>query len=126
MQERVGMAKECLLYSRRDILMAYHVTSRPQKPGESARVTYSSVTHICRSDGCQEITFILDGFTRGSWLSLEKYKQKIEQNIERTAILASGAGVAVFYGNASPVPTGDAELKRIQINLTIKEYKNGR
>lgn len=34
----------------KDILMAYHVTSRPQKPGESARVTYSSVTHICRSD----------------------------------------------------------------------------
>ncbi|RHV78154.1 hypothetical protein DXB01_09940 [Clostridium sp. OF10-22XD] len=77
-------------------------------------------------DGCQEITFIIDGFTRGSWFSLEKYKQKIEQNIERTAILASGAGVAVFYGNASPVPTGDADLKRIQINLTIKEYKNGR
>ena len=50
-------------------------------------------------DGCQEITFIIDGFTRGSWFSLEKYKQKIEQNIERTAILASGAGVAVFYGN---------------------------
>ena len=75
-------------------------------------------------DGCQEITFIIDGFTRGSWFSLEKYKQKIEQNIERTAILASGAGV--FYGNASPVPTGDADLKRIQINLTIKEYKNGR
>ena len=69
---------------------------------------------------------IIDGFTRDSWFSLEKYKQKIEQNIERTAILASGAGVAVFYGNASPVPTGDADLKRIQINLTIKEYKNGR
>ena len=66
-------------------------------------------------DGCQEITFIIDGFTRGSWFSLE-----------RTAILASGAGVAVFYGNASPIPTGDADLKRIQINLTIKEYKNGR
>ena len=74
-------------------------------------------------DGCQEITFIIDGFTRGSWFSLEKYKQKIEQNIERTAILASGAGVAVSYGNASPVPTGDADLKHIQINLTIKEWK---
>lgn len=74
-------------------------------------------------DGCQEITFIIDGFTRGSWFSLEKYKQKIEQNIERTAILASGAGVAVFYGNASPIPTGDADLKRIQINLTRGELE---
>ena len=58
-------------------------------------------------------------------ISLEEIAA-IRQNIERTAILASGAGVAVFYGNASPVPTGDADLKRIQINLTIKEYKNGR
>lgn len=31
--------------------------------------------------------------------------------------------VAVFYDSAFPVPTGDGELKRIQINLSIKEWK---
>lgn len=85
-----------------------------------------SETGSINEDGEQGIQFIVTGFTRGSWLSLEKYRSKIEEKIERTAILDNGTGVAVFYGNALPVPTGDAELKRIQINLTIKEYKNGR
>lgn len=77
-------------------------------------------------DGEQDITFILTGFTRGTWLDLERYKQTIEDKIDRTAILDDGTGVAVFYENAYPVPTGDAELKKIHINLKIIEFKNGR
>lgn len=78
-------------------------------------------------DGMQETQFILTGTGRESWLNLEKEKAKIEEIFPtiggRTAILDNGSGVAVFYGNAFPVPTGDGFLKRLQINLTIKEWK---
>lgn len=74
-------------------------------------------------NGMQETTFILTGTTRGSWLSLETDKQTIENGITQTAILENNSGIAVFYENALVIPTGDATLKRLQINLTIKEWK---
>ena len=77
--------------------------------------------------GMQETTFILNGFSRTTWESLETAKALIEsyfdRTVGRTAITASGHGVAIFYSNSMPIPTGDAELKRLQINLTIKEWK---
>lgn len=75
-------------------------------------------------DGLQESTFILTGFSKESWLGLEQEKEKIEKKFNfNAAILPSGNGIAVFYLNSLVVPTGDAELKRIQINLMVKEWK---
>lgn len=74
-------------------------------------------------DGYQESTFILRGYTRGTWLALEQAKEKIEKHIPKTAILDDGTGIAVFYESATVVPTYDADLKSIKINLTIKEWK---
>ena len=74
-------------------------------------------------NGMQEITFILRGFTRDSWLLLEQAREKIEKSVAKTAILPDGTGSAVFYGSAMPVPTGDADLKSIKINLNIQEWK---
>ena len=78
-------------------------------------------------DGLQESTFLLTGFSRGSWLALEQAKESIENYFNRvsgkTVITENGSGVVVCYANSMIVPTGDAELKRIQINLNIKEWK---
>lgn len=74
-------------------------------------------------NGHQETTFILRGFTGGSWLNLEAYKEKIERNITKTAILDDGTGIAVFYDSAMVVPTGVAGWKSIKINLKIQEWK---
>jgi hypothetical protein len=74
-------------------------------------------------NGYQQTTFILRGFTRGSWLLLEQAKAKIESAAMKTAILPNGNGIAIFYESASPVPTGDMELKSIKINLQIQEWK---
>lgn len=78
-------------------------------------------------DGLQETQFILTGTGKGSWLELEEQKEKIEQLFPaiagRTAILDNKSGIAVFYGNAFPVPTGDGFLKRLQINLIVKEWR---
>ena len=84
---------------------------------------YNEVESTEREEnGDQETTFILTGTGRKGF-GLEQAKEIIENNITETAILPNGNGIAVFYSNSFPVPTGDAELKRIQINLTIKEWR---
>ena len=74
-------------------------------------------TQQSTEDGLQESSFILTGYTRGTWLSLEEIKELIQAYFDavngHTEITASGFAV----------PTGDAALKKIQINLTIKEWK---
>ena len=75
--------------------------------------------------GLQETTFILTGTAR-TWILLEQSKSKIEKLFSKTtglkAILENHSGIAIFYAASFLIPTGDAELKRIQINLTIKEW----
>ncbi len=84
-------------------------------------------TESMTEDGKQECTFILSGFTRGSWSDLEMAKSKIEKYFNRisgkTVIADNGSAVAIFYANSLLIPTDDAQLKRIDINLTIKEWK---
>lgn len=77
--------------------------------------------------GLEEKTFILNGFTRGPYLALEEVKETIKDLFPpvggKTAILDDGSGIAVFYATSYPVPTGEEELKRIQINLSVKYWK---
>lgn len=77
-------------------------------------------------DGMQESTFVLTGHSRGSWMALEEAKEKIKEYFPmvegKTVITDSGSAVAVFYSTSSVIPTVVAELKKIQINLTIKEW----
>ena len=84
-------------------------------------------TESTTEDGLQETTFLMTGFSRDSWLTLETAKEKIENYFNhvsgKTVITDNGSAVAVFYGYSLVVPTGDAELKSIQINLKTKEWK---
>lgn len=92
----------------------YHV-------GEPNEVTMTTL----EEDGHQDTTFILRGFSRlkgKAWLVLHRDAETIKNNLPRTAILPDGTGIAVFYAGSAPVPTGDAELKSIKINLDIKEW----
>lgn len=73
-------------------------------------------------NGLQEIDFMLTG-TGTTWIGLENAKEIIENNISKTAILPNGNGIAVFYTGSLIIPTGDMELKRLQINLNIKEWR---
>lgn len=80
-------------------------------------------------DGEQDTQFILNGFARGkgAFLSLENAKEQIKEYLQDGRLVSTEKSVvAIFYANTlANLPTGDAELKRIQINLTIKEM-NGR
>lgn len=75
-------------------------------------------------DGLLQSTFMLNGFSRSDWLALQEAKETIEKLFSNSVqVLASGNGVCIFYAGASIIPENDLELKRIQINLTIKEWK---
>ena len=84
-------------------------------------------TESTTEDGLQETSFLLTGFSRESWQALEDAKERIEnffnQVSGKTVITDKGSAVAIFYAGSMIVPTGDAELKSIQINLGIKEWK---
>jgi hypothetical protein len=83
-------------------------------------------TEPMEESGLQESAFLLSGFTRKSWLLLEDAKEKISAYFNKvggkTVIADNGSAVAIFYANSLVVPTEDAELKRIQINLDVKEW----
>lgn len=93
-----------------DIVYPYWVGTFAETPGENIE---------------QDTTVTLDGFTRGSYLELLEQKEKIEKKYKHgvKTILGNGTGIVFLYENAlCNIPTGDAELKKIQINLTIKEW----
>ena len=77
-------------------------------------------------DGLQTATLILTGFTRGSWLDLENAKQKISDYLtyEGTSFKEPDGSYAVLsYSNAFIVPKEEMDLKSIQINVNIQEWK---
>ena len=84
---------------------------------------YNEVAMI-DEDGMQETTFILTGTTKDTWTDLENDKHKIKELFKNNmAILPNGNGIAVFYSNSLLVPVEDMDLKRMQINLEIKEWE---
>lgn len=77
-------------------------------------------------DGSFDNTLILTGTTRGAFSVLENDRKAIEKHFHPACGLCAetkDGAAAVFYNGAFPVPTGEADLKRIQINLTIKQWK---
>ena len=101
------------------------------EPGEPLPKTYFVGEYqefeSVNEDGEEETIFILTGFSRGKWILLEEAKGKIKKCFPKVTgkIVAteSGSTIAVFYANSLPVPVEDEELKKIQINLTVKEWK---
>ena len=81
---------------------------------------------IMTEDGAEESTLLLTGWTRGNFIELEVEKAKIKTHFHPIYGLRgstdSGA-IAVFFDSAFSVPSGEAGLKKIQINLKIKEWK---
>lgn len=77
-------------------------------------------------DGAEEGTLILTGTTKGLWAVLMQDVEKIKDHFPSVGGFrtATDKGVVViFYEHSFPVPTGDANLKRLQVNLTIKSWK---
>ena len=77
-------------------------------------------------DGYEETEVILTGFHRGKYLDLEEIKSKIKKHFDPICGLSANTDsgvIIVLYNGSFYVPTGEADLKRLQINLLIKEWK---
>ena len=74
-------------------------------------------------DGMQESTFMLTGTTDGTYQQLESCKARIKETCDIQTILPNGNGLAISYAGSLNIPTGNAKMKRMQINLTIKEWE---
>lgn len=80
-------------------------------------------------DGSEEYQFILTIFHRTSespYADIEEIKNKIKKHFHpingiRRQIMCNV--IVGYYGGAFYVPTGEADLKKLQINLTIKQWK---
>lgn len=125
------MTKECLKFIKDELVKLGINYEFGEWSSENVPTTYFigeyQEEESVNEDGLQDDIFILTGTTRELLLELENVKEKIENNFPRiegkTVILDNGSGIAVFYNNSFTVPTGNDELKRIQINLKIKEWK---
>ena len=77
-------------------------------------------------DGASEFSFILTGFHRGDFITLEEIKNKIKKHfpsVHGLRVQTESGAIAAFYGGAFFVPTGEAKLRKIQINLKIKTWE---
>ena len=85
---------------------------------------YSEVDSIYE-DGMVESDFILTGTTEESWLTLQQEKEKIEKLLDKiTTILESGIGLSISFERSLIVPTESDAMKRIQMNFSIREWRN--
>ena len=78
------------------------------------------------TDGLEESTMILTSFHRGALIELEKIKDKIKKHFNPVHGLngwTDSGAIVVFFDGSFYVPTNEAELRKLQINLRIKEWK---
>lgn len=81
---------------------------------------------VTTGDGLQKSTMILTGFHRGDITELIELKEKIKKHfhpLDGCRGKIEGGFIAVFFDGFFPVPSGEADLERIQINLQINEWK---
>lgn len=85
-----------------------------------------SETPTDTEDGYEEGTLILTGTTRNLWSLLMQDRANINDHFPPVGglrIPTDDGVVVIFYANSFPIETGEADLKRIQINLHIKMWK---
>lgn len=124
-------ALEIIKNAMKEMKLTYSFMEYKIKSGETLPKTYFigeyQELEPTREDGEQDDVFILTGFSRDTWISLEEAKSRIKKYFPpvegKTVATESGSVVAFFYLNGFPVHTEDAELKKMQINLTVKEWR---
>jgi hypothetical protein len=81
---------------------------------------------ITTEDGAEHSTLLLTFFNRGNMIDLLEIKEKIKKHFDPIYGLrgdTNGGSIAVFYDGFFPIPSGEADLKKIQINIKINEWK---
>ena len=98
-------------------------TSRVVYPYGVGEITEDPIT---TEDGAEQSTLLLTFFNRGKMIDLLEIKEKIKKHFPPVYGLrgdTEGVAIAAFYDGFFPIPSGEADLKKIQINIIIKEWK---
>ena len=77
-------------------------------------------------NGYEQSTMLITGFHRGDAATLEADKEKIKKHFHPIIGLhgqTDNGRIVVFYDGAFYIPSGEKDLKKIQINLLIEEWK---
>ena len=78
-------------------------------------------------DGRESSTMLLTGFCRGKMIDLLAVMEKIKSHFNPVHGLrvttSSGSTIAAFFDGYFSIPSGEADLKKIQINIKIYEWK---
>ena len=101
----------------------YEWSSPVKYPYFVGEITEEPVT---TGDGLRKSTMLVTGFHRGSMSTLLQDKEKIKNHFHPLHGLhgkIDGGYIVVFYDGFFLIPSGEAELKKIQINLQIQEWK---
>ena len=81
---------------------------------------------ITTEDGAEQSTLLLTLFHRGKMIDLLTIKETIKKHFDPLAGLrgeTDSGTIVVYYDGFLPVPSGEADLKKVQINLKINEWK---
>ena len=109
----LGLEYGFMRYNKKPVVYPYWVGEYQENPPVS-------------ESGHSTSTFLLTCNHRGEWADLETQKERIENYFNKvsgkTVMAEDGSAVAIFYANSLILPTMDAELKRIQINLDVHEW----
>lgn len=82
-----------------------------------------STDDFADENGYQSGTFFLNGFTRGEVFDLLEISEKIKQHFaDFRCISESGSGISITFAASTVIAQDDAELKRIQITLSLKDW----
>ena len=87
---------------------------------------FESPTNL--ENGYAEANFLLTAFTREKWLDVIDEAEIIKSHFPSIYGLRAdtdSGSIIVSYESATPVPTDEADIKRLQINLKIIQYKKG-
>jgi len=110
-----------------NLSIPYDFMEWKEKPPEDYYFTGSYIeteTMDSQESNHFQYVFILRGVTRKDWMLLERAKAKIQRNAKAIrTVLPDGTGLAVSYATGDEVPTGDASLKGIKINLNVDEWR---
>ena len=78
-------------------------------------------------EGRESATMLLTGFHRGNMIDLLTVMEKIKSHFNPVHGLrvttSSGSTIAAFFDGYFTIPSGEADLKKIQINIKIYEWK---
>lgn len=91
----------------------------PYWVGEYQETYYSHELHY------HEYAFTLTGTTKGTIKQLEEDKEKILKLFSSySTSIEKGHSIGVFYDTSFLLPSEDLQIRRMQINLTIKEWRD--